>query len=80
MIDANEATQCTFIESILHASIAIARRDTNKEIDILYQLDISGEEATCQVDYAISEMEDLLCITEGKPQYKNRVSSEYKAT
>ncbi|CAG8672170.1 18837_t:CDS:2 [Dentiscutata erythropus] len=68
MTDANEATRCTFIESILHASIAVARRQTNKEIDIEYQRDISGEETSGRVDYAISGIEDLLCITEGKPR------------
>ncbi|RHZ80831.1 hypothetical protein Glove_131g32 [Diversispora epigaea] len=62
MTDANEATRCTFIESILHASIAIARRETNKEIDTEYRRDISGEETSGRVDYAISGMEDLLCI------------------
>jgi len=51
MTDANEATRCTFIESILHASIAIARKQTNKEIDIEYQREISGEEATGRVDF-----------------------------
>ncbi|PKB99001.1 hypothetical protein RhiirA5_430427 [Rhizophagus irregularis] len=29
--------------------------------------DISGEDTTGQVDYAIKGLEDLLCITEGKP-------------
>jgi len=51
MTEANEATRCTFIESILHASIAIARKQTNKEIDIEYQREISGEEATGRVDF-----------------------------
>ncbi|CAG8758614.1 24026_t:CDS:2 [Dentiscutata erythropus] len=68
MTDANEATRRTFIESILHASIAIARRRTNKEIDIEYQREVSGEESTGRVDFAISGIEDLLCITEGKPR------------
>ncbi|RHZ71212.1 hypothetical protein Glove_261g93 [Diversispora epigaea] len=34
--NANEVTRCTFIESILRASIAVARREINKEIDIEY--------------------------------------------
>ena len=68
MIDANEATRRAFISSILHASIAITRRLTNKEINIELQRDISGEEASGRVDYAISGMEDLLYITEGKPR------------
>jgi len=68
MADANEATRCEFISSILHASIAITRRLTNKEINVELQIDVSGEEASGRVDYAITEMEDLLCITEGKPR------------
>jgi len=68
MIEANEATRCEFISSILHASIAITRRLTNKEINIELQRDISGEEASGRVHYAISGIEDLLCITEGKPR------------
>ncbi|GBC13413.2 hypothetical protein GLOIN_2v1511347 [Rhizophagus irregularis DAOM 181602=DAOM 197198] len=30
--------------------------------------DVSGEDATGRVDYAIKSLEDLLCITEGKPR------------
>jgi hypothetical protein len=73
MTDANEATRCEFISSILHASIAIARRLTNKEINIELQSDISGEEATGRVDYAISGFEDLLCITEESPEISKSV-------
>ncbi|RHZ90272.1 hypothetical protein Glove_1g47 [Diversispora epigaea] len=42
--------------------------DDEAQIDIEYQRDISGEETSGRVDYAISGMEDLLCITEGKPR------------
>ncbi|RHZ76804.1 hypothetical protein Glove_192g30 [Diversispora epigaea] len=68
MTDANEATRCEFISSILHASIAISQRLTNKEINIELQRNISGEEAFGRVNYIITGMEDLLCITEGKPR------------
>jgi len=64
MTDTNEATRCEFISSILHASIAITRKLTNKEIHIELQGDISGEEASGRVDYIISGIEDLLYITE----------------
>ena len=37
-------------------------------IFIVLQKDISGEDATGRVDYAIKSLEDLLCITEGKPR------------
>ena len=68
MTDANEATRCEFISAILHASIAIAKKLTTQDIFIVLQKDISGEDATGRVDYAIKSLEDLLCITEGKPR------------
>ncbi len=68
MTDANEVTHCEFISSILHASIAIAKKLTFQDIFIIFQKDVSGEDTTGRVDYAIKNLEDLLCITEGKPQ------------
>lgn len=68
MTDGNEAPRRIFIESILHASIDIAKRKSNKEIYIEYHREISGEEATGRVDFVISGIEDLLFITEGKPR------------
>jgi hypothetical protein len=68
MTDANEATRCEFISAILHASIAIAKKLTSQDIFIILQKDISGEDVTGRVDYAIKSLEDLLCITEGKPR------------
>ena len=66
MTDANEATRCEFISAILYASIAIAKKLTSQDIFIVLQKNVSGEDATGQVDYAIKSLEDLLCITEGK--------------
>ncbi|RHZ44401.1 hypothetical protein Glove_734g15 [Diversispora epigaea] len=67
--NANEATRCVFITSILNASLAIVRRLTNEEkIYISYQKGISGEEASGRVDYAIKGNEDFMCIAEGKPR------------
>ncbi|GES85294.1 hypothetical protein GLOIN_2v1598257 [Rhizophagus clarus] len=68
MTDANEATRCEFISAILHASIAIAKKLTSQDIFIVLQKDISGEDATGRVDYAIKSLEEFLCITEGKPR------------
>ena len=68
MTDANEVTRCKFISAILHASIAIAKKLTTQDIFIVLQKDISGKDATVQVDYAIKSLEDLLCITEEKPR------------
>ena len=66
MTDANEATHCEFILAILHASIAITKKLTSQDIFIVLQKDVSGKDATSQVDYVIKSLEDLLCITEGK--------------
>src|SRR5687768_8890610 len=65
--DTNEVTRCEFISAILHLSIAIAKKLTSQDIFIVFQKDVSGEDATGRVDYAIKSLEDLLCITEGKP-------------
>src|SRR6266540_188212 len=66
--DANKVTRCEFILAILYASIAIAKKLISQDIFIVLQKDISGEDATGWVDYAIKSLEDLLCITEGKPR------------
>src|SRR6266487_2630480 len=72
MTDANEATRCEFILSIIHASLAIVRRLTKEEkLYISLQKDVSGEEASGRVDYAIKGKEDLMCIAEGKPRNIN---------
>jgi len=66
MTDANEATRCEFISAILHASITITKKLTFQDIFIVLQKDVSGEDATGRVDYAIKSLKDLLCIIEGK--------------
>ena len=68
MTNANETMCCEFISLVLHASIAIAKKLTSQDIFIVFQKDVSGEDATGRVDYAIKSLEDLLCITEGKPR------------
>ena len=68
MTDANKAMRCEFISSILYASIAIAKKLTSQDIFIVFQKDVSGENTTGRVDYTIKSLEDLLCITEGKPR------------
>ena len=71
MIDANEATRCEFISAILHASVAIAKNLSTRNIFMVLQKEISGEESTGRVDYAITSAEELLCVTEGKPRNIN---------
>jgi hypothetical protein len=41
--------RCEFIPTILHASIAIAKKLTSQDIFIVLQKDISGEDATGRV-------------------------------
>ncbi|EXX75801.1 hypothetical protein GLOIN_2v1708728 [Rhizophagus irregularis DAOM 181602=DAOM 197198] len=57
---------CEYISTILHASLYIVKRITDKELTLAPQLKIVGEESTGQVDYVIKALEELLCITEGK--------------
>ncbi|RHZ59666.1 hypothetical protein Glove_362g73 [Diversispora epigaea] len=70
----NEALRCEYISTILHASLHIARRFTEKKIVLKPQLEIVGDEATGRVDYVIKKLEEvldakykeLIRITEGK--------------
>ncbi|RGB22949.1 hypothetical protein C1646_775240 [Rhizophagus diaphanus] len=52
MTDANEATRCEFISSILHASIAIAKKLTSQDIFIVLQKDISEKPRNIKIGYA----------------------------
>uniref|UniRef100_U9SQ05 Uncharacterized protein n=1 Tax=Rhizophagus irregularis (strain DAOM 181602 / DAOM 197198 / MUCL 43194) TaxID=747089 RepID=U9SQ05_RHIID len=52
--NSNEATRNDYILAILHAAIHIARRETDKEISLLPQLQIMGDENCGRVDYAIN--------------------------
>src|SRR5436305_6944541 len=58
-----------YISAILHASLYIVKRITDKELTLAPQLEVVGEENTGRVDYAIKALEELICITEGK-QYQ----------
>jgi len=67
----NEAVRCSYIEGILHASIFITKRLTEKKITLNPQIEIEGGEATGRVDFAIKKIinvvnEELIAITEGK--------------
>ncbi len=58
--------RCEYISAILHASLYIVKRITEKELTLAPQLEVVGEENTGQVDYAIKVLKELICITEGK--------------
>ncbi|EXX62173.1 hypothetical protein RirG_164280 [Rhizophagus irregularis DAOM 197198w] len=55
-----------FPPTILHASLYIVKRITEKEITLTPQLEVVGEENTGHVDYAVKALEELICITEGR--------------
>ena len=44
LADSNEAMQCEYISAILHASLYIVKRITQKELTLDLQLEIIGEE------------------------------------
>src|SRR3954471_20685970 len=66
LANSNEAMCCEYISAILHASLCIVKRITNKELTLTSQLEVVGEESTGRVGYAIKAFEELICITEGK--------------
>ncbi|GBC51553.2 hypothetical protein GLOIN_2v1789471 [Rhizophagus irregularis DAOM 181602=DAOM 197198] len=55
-----------YYATILHASLYIVKRITEKEITLTPQLEVVGEENTGHVDYAVKALEELICITEGR--------------
>ncbi|RIA83747.1 hypothetical protein C1645_742839 [Glomus cerebriforme] len=66
LADSNEAIHCEYISAILHVSLYIIKKITDKELTLASQLEVVGEESTGQVDYTIKAFEELICITEGK--------------
>ncbi|GET03403.1 hypothetical protein GLOIN_2v1511347 [Rhizophagus clarus] len=64
--DEDKAFDHCMEDIILKLSNVETMTDANEAT--LLQKDISGEDATGRVDYAIKSLEELLCITEGKPR------------
>ena len=60
------AMRFEYISAILHASLYIVKRITDKELTLAPQFEVVGEENTGWVDYAIKALEELICIMEGK--------------
>ncbi|PKK59716.1 hypothetical protein RhiirC2_762421 [Rhizophagus irregularis] len=52
------------IVTILHTTINITRDDTGKKLSMRPEYEVISENA----DYTIKETENLICITEDKPQ------------
>src|SRR3954454_18000045 len=50
LANSNEAMCCEYI-SILHASLCIIKRRTNKKLTLASQLEVVGEESTGRVGY-----------------------------
>ncbi|GBC40233.2 hypothetical protein GLOIN_2v1587390 [Rhizophagus irregularis DAOM 181602=DAOM 197198] len=64
VVDSLEAMRNEHIVTILHTTINITRDDTGKKLSMRPEYEVISENA----DYAIKETENLICITEDKPQ------------
>jgi len=62
----NERERCEYVECFLDMAIKIARNVTGKKITRHPQLDITGEDNTGRVDYAIKYLSEIVCIIKGK--------------
>ncbi|PKC67354.1 hypothetical protein RhiirA1_418254, partial [Rhizophagus irregularis] len=63
-----EAMRNEYVVAILHSAINITRDATGKELSMRPEYEVIGDESTGRVDYAIKDAENLICITEDKPQ------------
>ena len=66
VVDSNEAMRCEYISMILHTAVTIF-----EGLVILPQMEVSGDDSSGCVDYAIKRiidnlLEEIICITEGK--------------
>ncbi|RGB37321.1 hypothetical protein C1646_757095 [Rhizophagus diaphanus] len=68
VVDSLEAMRNEYVVAILHSAINITRDVTGKELSMRPEYEIIGEESSGRVDYAIKDAENLICITEDKPQ------------
>ncbi|CAJ0637610.1 14686_t:CDS:2 [Entrophospora sp. SA101] len=69
----NEALCCEYISTILHASLIIAKRITKKKITLKPEFEVTGDEATGRVDYAIKKSD----LTNGYMQNIMQLDSLY---
>ena len=56
LADSNEATRCEYISIILHVSLYIVKRITQKKLTLEPRFEIVSEEDTGRVDYAIKAL------------------------
>ncbi|PKY59755.1 hypothetical protein RhiirA4_412522 [Rhizophagus irregularis] len=68
VVDSLEAMRNEYVVAILHSAINITRDETGKELSMRPEYEVIGEESSGRVDYAIKDVENLICITEDKPQ------------
>ena len=66
VVDSNETMHCEYISTILHTAVSLL-----EDLVITPQMNVTGEENTGRVDYAIKKilddlLEEIICITEGK--------------
>src|SRR3954453_14643246 len=80
VVDSNEAMRCEYISTILHTAVSIL-----EGLVILPQMNVSGEESSGRVDYAIKKilddlLEEIICITEGVAQNLMQCRSSYEVS
>ncbi|PKK57600.1 hypothetical protein RhiirC2_721118, partial [Rhizophagus irregularis] len=70
VVDSLESMRNKYVSTILHTYTAlhIAEDESSKEFSMRPEFEIIGEESSGRVDYAITESENLICVTEDKVQ------------
>jgi len=68
VVDSLEAMRNEYVVAILHTAINITRDSTGEELSMRPEYEVIGDESTGRVDFAIKKAENLICITEDKPQ------------
>ncbi|PKY53638.1 hypothetical protein RhiirA4_547749 [Rhizophagus irregularis] len=68
VVDSLEAMRNEYVVAILHTAINITRDSTGEELSMRLEYEVIGDESTGRVDFAIKKAENLICVTEDKPQ------------
>ncbi|GBC14391.2 hypothetical protein GLOIN_2v1587390 [Rhizophagus irregularis DAOM 181602=DAOM 197198] len=68
VVDSLEAMRNEYVVAILHTAINITRDSTGEELSMRPEYEVIGDESTGRVDFAIKKAENLICVTEDKPQ------------
>ncbi|PKK57187.1 hypothetical protein RhiirC2_798519 [Rhizophagus irregularis] len=68
VVDSLEAMRNEYVVAILHTAINITRDSTGEELSMRPEYEVIGDDSTGRVDFAIKKAENLICITEDKPE------------